>query len=324
MTAPRQIKAGECEIKSPGPGEVELQVGYVGLCGTDLHAYLGGPTIFNFPVVFGHEFSAQVIRRGKGVDHLVEGQWVGAAPLLSCGGCSLCTAGNNHLCKGRIIFGAQVDGALRERLTISSELLYPLPPGVSPQEGALGEPLAVAVHAVNQARRKIKDKSAVISGAGAIGLLIALVLENKGANQILLLEVDEVRRSFAQKLGFQVAHPKDAPALVADCLFIATGATEAITAIPELLAPLGMAIVVGILSEAHINWLDLLFKEASITTSRYFTVQDYQEAIQLLSLPGFKAKKIIQEQASFSELFVADGQKVMSRAQQVLRLLIKM
>lgn len=324
MTAPYQIRAIEGDIKPPGRGEVELQVGYVGICGTDLHAYQGRATVFDFPVVFGHEFSGQVLRCGKGVDHLEEGQWVGVAPLLACGDCSYCRTGNNHLCKQRIIFGAVADGALRERLIIPSEVVYHLPDGVSPPVGTLGEPLAVAVHAVNRSGCNLEGANIIISGAGAIGVLIALVVEQRGANQILLLEIDEKRRLFAQRLGFQVAYPEDAPSSTADCLFIATGATEAIAAIPELLAPLGMGVVVGIISDAHINWLNLLFKEGSVTTSRYFTFQDYQEAIHLLSTPGFKAKALIQEQVAFAELFVDEGQKVMNQAQQVMRLLIKM
>ena len=324
MTAPYQIKAAEREIKPPGPGEVELQVGYVGICGTDLHAYQGGSTIFDFPVVFGHEFSAQVLRCGVDVDHLQEGQWVGVAPLLACGDCSFCTTGNNHLCEQRVIFGAKADGALRERLIIPSEVAYHLPAGVSPPEGALGEPLAVAVHAVNRSGRNLEGAKIIISGAGTIGMLIALVVEQRGANQIVLLEVDEKRRLFAQALGFHVAHPEEALSSTADCLFIATGAIEAIKAIPELLAPLGMVVVVGIIFKARLNWFHLLFKEGSVTTSRYFTLHDYQEAIQLLGTPGFKAKSLIQEQVAFAELFVDEGQKVMSRAQQVMRLLIKM
>lgn len=324
MTAPHQIREVERETHPPCPGEVELRVGYVGICGTDLHAYYGGATVFDFPVVFGHEFSAQVVRYGAGVQHLEAGQWVAVAPLLSCGNCSFCSTGNNHLCEGRIIFGAKADGALRERLTLPSEILYPLPASVSPQEGALGEPLAVAIHAVNQAGRNLEGKDTIISGAGAIGLLIALVLEKIGANQILLLEIDEERRSFAQNLGFQVAHPKDAPPSAADCLFIATGASEAIAAIPELLAPLGVCVVVGIIPQAKLNWVQLLFKEGSVSTSRYFTFDDYQEAIRLLNIPGFKAKSLIEEQVAFGELFVEEGRMVMDRAQQVMRLLIKL
>jgi 2-desacetyl-2-hydroxyethyl bacteriochlorophyllide A dehydrogenase len=324
MTSPYHIKAAERQIEPPGPGEVELRVGYVGICGTDLHAYRGGETIFNFPIVFGHEFSAQVLRCGANVDHLDEGQWVGVAPLLVCGECSFCRAGSSHLCEQRTIFGAIADGALRERLIMPSEVAYPLPSGVSPPEGALGEPLAVAVHAVNRSGRNLEGANTVISGAGTIGVLIALVLEQRRANQILLLEIDEQRRLFAQDLGFQVAHPDEAPTSTADCLFVATGAAEAMAAIPELLAPLGMAVVVGIISDAQINWLNLLFKEGSVTTSRYFTFQDYQEAIRLLGTPGFKAKSLIQKQVAFAELFIDEGQKVMNQAQQVMRLLVKM
>jgi 2-desacetyl-2-hydroxyethyl bacteriochlorophyllide A dehydrogenase len=324
MTAPNQIKQTERDIQPPGPGEVELKVGYVGICGSDLHAYQGGSSMFDFPVVFGHEFSAQVVRCGANVDHLQEGQWVGVAPLLTCGDCSFCRTGNDHLCEHRVIFGAVTDGALRERLTLPSKVAYHLPASVSPPEGALGEPLAVAVHAVNRFGRGLEGANTIVSGAGAIGMLIALVLAHRGANQIMLLEVDDERRLFAQSLGFQVARPEETPASTADCLFIATGATEAMTAIPELLAPLGVAVVVGILPNAHINWLDLLLKEGSVTTSRYFTFQDYQEAIRLLSMPGFKAKSLVQAQLTFEDLFVDEGQKVMNRAQQVMRLLIKM
>lgn len=324
MTAPNQIRAAEREIKPPGRGEIELKVGYVGICGSDLQAYQGMNSIFDFPVVFGHEFSAQVLRCGKGVDHLKEGQWVAVSPLLACGDCSFCREGNNHLCKQRIIFGANSDGALQERLILPSKVVYPIPSGVSPPEGTLGEPLAVAIHAVNQYRGIIEGANIIISGAGMIGILIALVVEQRKANSILLLEIDDKRKLLAQELGFQVACPEDAPSSKADCLFIATGAAEAITATPELLAPLGTAVVVGILSNAQLNWTNLLLKEGSVITSRYFNFQDYQEAIQLLASLGFKAKALIQEQVSFAELFIDDGQKVMGRAQQVMRLLVKM
>lgn len=324
MMAPYQIRAAEREIKRPGPGEVELQVGYVTICGSDQEAYKGDSSIFDFPVVFGHEFSAQVLRIGNGVDHLQEGQWVGVAPLFSCGHCSFCRTGSNQLCKQRIIFGATTDGALRDRLVMPAETIYPLPVGVSPPEGALGEPLAVAMHAVNQAGHNLEGANVIISGAGAIGLLIAFIVEQRGADEILLLEIDDKRQDFSQVQGFQTAHPDNAPSSTADCLFIATGASEAIAAIPELLAPLGTAVIVGTISAAELDWFHLLLKEGTVATSRYFTLDDYQQAIQLLGTPGFKAKALIQGQAAFEELFIDDGQKVMNRARQVMRLLIEM
>ena len=157
-----------------------------------------------------------------------------------------------------------------------------------------------------------------------VEMAVALVMEQRGANQILILEIDEKRRRFAQELGFRVARPEDAPSSTADCLFIAAGAAEAISAIPELLASLGVGVVVGIIRDAPLNWTQLLYKEGSVITSRYFTLRDYQEAIRLLEAPGFKAKSLIQEQVAFADLFVDEGEKVMNRAQQVMRLLIKM
>jgi 2-desacetyl-2-hydroxyethyl bacteriochlorophyllide A dehydrogenase len=303
---------------------VELRVGYVGICGSDLHAFQGKSPIFDFPVVFGHEFSAQVMRCGAGVDQLHAGQWVSVAPLLACGDCLLCRSGKEHLCRQRAIFGAKIDGALRERLIMPATIVYPLPAGVSPQAGALGEPLAVALHGVNRVGRKLAGAKVLISGAGAIGLLIALVAEQHGADQILLLEVDEKRLDFARSLGFDVVHPAEAPASFADYLFIATGAPAAITAIPDLLAPLGTAVVVGLIAEAQLDWFQLLLKEGSIATSRYFSLADFQEGMRLLNVPDFRANLLIQEQVGFTDLLIDEGQQVMSQARRVTRLLVKM
>ena len=137
-------------------------------------------------------------------------------------------------------------------------------------------------------------------------------------------EIDEKRQGFARSLGFQVAHPATSSLPPADYLFVAAGASATIAAIPDLLAPLGIAVVVGIISEAQLNWFHLLMKEGAITTSRYFSLRDYQTGIQFLGASGFRAKSLIQEQVDLAELFIDNGQKVMGRARQVMRLLIKM
>ena len=108
------------------------------------------------------------------------------------------------------------------------------------------------------------------------------------------------------------------------CLLGASGATAAIAAIPELLAPLGTAVVVGLISEAQLNWFQLLLKEGRVTTSRYFALADFQEGMQLLKVPGFRANLLIQKQVRFADLFIGDGQQVMTQAKHVTRLLVKM
>ena len=323
LRAPQFIELARRETpRRPNRGEVELRVGYVGVCGFDQLAFTGRASLCQMPVVLGHEFSAQVITCGPGVTGYESGQWVSVAPLLTCMDCTLCNTGNEHLCSQRTIFGAQVDGALCERLIMPAQAVFPLSESVSPQAGALTEPLAVAVHAVEQIPHFVTGQNVVISGAGAIGLLIASVCIHRRARSVQLLEVDSRRQNFAQQLGFDVVCPQDAQTDFANCLFIATGAPEALARIPALLAPRGWAVVVGTFDEHPLHWMDLLMKEGTVTTSRYFTLADFNQAVRLMAENAINPGTLIQDQVNFADLFINNGQHVMDRAQQVVRLLI--
>jgi 2-desacetyl-2-hydroxyethyl bacteriochlorophyllide A dehydrogenase len=323
LTAPGWFEAGRREISPLEAGDVELQVGYVGICGSDLSAYEDPEAPGARPVVLGHEFSAQVVRLGSSVDGLREGQWVSVAPLLSCGDCEFCRTGSDYLCEERLIFGRDLDGALREKLVMPARAVFPLPEGLSPEAGILTEPLAVAVHAVNRGGRSPDGTQVVISGAGAIGLLIAHVVAERGARQVLLLDVDDRRLHLAREMGFEAAQPGNT-ASAADLLFVATAAREALIDVPTVLSPCGTAVVVGQIREVPLNWRALLMKEGSVTTSRYFNFSDFQEGVRLLATGAVQTSSLIQDQASFSELVSGGGHAVMERAREAVRLLVKM
>lgn len=324
LAAPKTIVEESRTVSSPGPGEVQLRVRYVGLCGSDQQAFWGNATHFEFPRIVGHEFCAQIELVGAEVEGLDKGQWVAAAPLLSCRTCEYCRLGKGYLCHRRTIFGVQVDGALKQRLVMPADLLFPLPDNMTPVEGVLAEPLAVALHAIRCTGDNLQGSKAVISGAGMIGLSVALLLESIGVGSILLLDINEERLRFAHELGFSAMQAAEARRSVADLLFIANDSASAIMSVPELLAPLGTAVVIGLIHGAHLDWYQLLLKEGRIATARYFTLQEFGECVAFLGNHNDKAGSLIQEVFSFSELFEDAGLKVMSRARSCPRVAIKL
>jgi 2-desacetyl-2-hydroxyethyl bacteriochlorophyllide A dehydrogenase len=322
LLEPRRIEFHELSLPALNAEDVELEPLYVGICGTDITCYQGKNALLNTPVVLGHEFCARVRACGSQVKTVSPGQIVAVAPLIACGGCRFCAAGQEHLCPERVIFGVRSDGALRERLVMPSRALFPVPDGVNWRDCALTEPLAVAVHAVR--RTRVAGRRVTISGAGAIGLLIAQVVQVSGAASVLLLDVEQQRLDLARRMGFEAGLPDQAVPHGAECLFIATDATTAMAALPGLIDFGGDAVIVGLLDETPINWLNLLLKEGTITTSRYFTLNDFQAALNMLVRAEVDVSWLIQDQVEFERVADQQGETLVNRARQVIRLVVNM
>ncbi|MCO6451891.1 MAG: alcohol dehydrogenase catalytic domain-containing protein [Caldilineales bacterium] len=200
LHAVRDIRPALVPRPTPGPGEVLLQVASVGVCGSDVHYYLHGrigDQIAVDPIIMGHEFSTYVVELGKGVDSLTVGQLVAVEPAINCGHCEPCLTGHPNLCPNVRFCGTpQINGAMAEYIVMPAHNCFPLPDGFSPVDGAMLEPLGVAIHTVDLAHLKIGQTIAVL-GAGPIGLLIAAVAKAAGAGQILMTEPLAYRRQFA-------------------------------------------------------------------------------------------------------------------------------
>ncbi len=201
----RDLRLEELPAPTPGPGEVLLRVEAVGVCGSDAHYFLEGrigDAIVSEPLILGHEFSAQVAELGPQahsgrVDGLEIGQLVAVEPGISCGRCEPCRHGHPNLCPHVRYCGTPpIDGVFAEYAVMPAENCYPLPQGFSPAEGALLEPLGIAVHSVDLAHLKAGQTVAVL-GAGPIGLLIAAVARAAGAGEIFVTEPLAYRRQFA-------------------------------------------------------------------------------------------------------------------------------
>lgn len=194
----------ERPIPTPADNEVLVKLEYVGICGSDLHYYETG-AIGNYvvepPFVLGHEPGGVVVEVGKNVKHLKVGDKVALEPGKTCGHCEFCREGKYNLCPDVVFFATPpVDGVFSEYVAHEADLCFKLPDNVSTLEGALIEPLAVGFHAANQGGAHA-GQTAVVMGAGCIGLVSMMALKAEGVSKVYVVDVMPKRLEKALELG---------------------------------------------------------------------------------------------------------------------------
>ena len=191
-------------IPTPKDNEVLVKLEYVGICGSDLHYYETGAIgsyIVEPPFVLGHEPGGVVVEVGKDVKHLKVGDKVALEPGKTCGQCEFCKTGRYNLCPDVIFFATPpVDGVFQEYVAHEAGLCFKLPENVSTMEGALIEPLAVGFHAANLGDAHI-GQTAVVFGAGCIGLVSMMALKAKGVSRVYVVDIMAKRLEKALELG---------------------------------------------------------------------------------------------------------------------------
>lgn len=184
--------------------EVLVKLEYVGICGSDMHYYeMGriGDYIVEPPFVLGHEPGGTVVEVGKNVTHLKPGDRVALEPGKTCGRCRFCREGKYNLCPDVVFFATPpVDGVFQEYVAHPEELCFKLPENVSTLEGALIEPLAVGFHAAKQGDAHA-GQTAVVFGAGCIGLVSMMALKACGVSRVYVVDVMQKRLDKALELG---------------------------------------------------------------------------------------------------------------------------
>jgi 2-desacetyl-2-hydroxyethyl bacteriochlorophyllide A dehydrogenase len=199
MAGPGAFEIKEVEAPRPGPGQALVRVRSTGVCGSDLHFYHG-----DFPVppgfVLGHEAAGEVAALGEGVSGFAEGDRVALELFTVCLTCDQCRSGNYHLCPSRRANGLNVPGGLSEYMVVPSYALYPLPPEVDFELGALCEPLAVNVHGLRLVDLRFGDRVAVL-GAGTIGLLGIAAAKAMGATTIVATARHPQQKEMAAAAG---------------------------------------------------------------------------------------------------------------------------
>lgn len=208
LVGQRELRLSEQSIDPPGPGEVQVRVGAVGICGSDVHSYSEGAigdTPCAYPMVLGHEPAGTVVKVGQGVTGWAPGDRAALEPALYCYHCEFCRSGRHNICANiRFLSNPGIPGFFRELVNLPVSNVLPLPAHVSLEVGTLVEPLAVALHSMQFAEIRPDDTVAVF-GAGPIGLLTIAALKVAGAKRIWAVEPVAHRRRMAMEMGADVA-----------------------------------------------------------------------------------------------------------------------
>jgi (R,R)-butanediol dehydrogenase / meso-butanediol dehydrogenase / diacetyl reductase len=277
----------------PGPHEVRIDVSYTGICGTDLHIFHGDMDArVRPPSVLGHEMSGRIRQAGTGVEGWRAGDAVTVMPLIWCGLCPACRSGHQHLCHRLTFIGIDSAGAMQGSWTVPASILIRLPEGLPLSHGALVEPVAVAVHDVRRADLHPGEK-AVVVGGGPVGLLIATVARQAGA-EVIVVEPDAYRRSVAEQAGLLSVDPSavDVAALVgewtsgagADVSFEVSGAGAGVASAVDVLRVRGRLVLVAIHPTPRpVDLHRFFWRELSLIGARLYRRSDFDEAVTLVS-----------------------------------------
>jgi L-iditol 2-dehydrogenase len=239
LHGPGDVRVLDEERPEVADGESLVEVRSVGLCGSDLHWFTEGSigdAVLTRPLVLGHEM-AGVVRGGP-----ADGTRVAIDPAVPCHRCEPCLNGDPNLCPNVVFAGhGGCDGGLRQFLSWPSHRLHPLPDSLSDDEGALLEPLGVALHALDFGHLRLASTVAVV-GCGPIGLMLIQLARLAGATRVLAAEPLPHRMDAAVKSGAEPADPKDA----ADVVFEVSGSDEAVDTALRLAKPGSRVVLVGI------------------------------------------------------------------------------
>jgi (R,R)-butanediol dehydrogenase/meso-butanediol dehydrogenase/diacetyl reductase len=285
----RRFRIGAAPMPAPAPGEALLRVRRVGICGTDLHIFQGHLD-HRIPRggVIGHETLAE-IAEAPSASGFRTGERVVVEPLRMCGACRACRMGAAYLCYRLRVLGVEEPGGMQEYWAVPTERLLRVPAGLSDDEAAVIEPLAVATHDVRRAGVKAGD-AVLIFGGGPIGALIAMVCRQREA-RVVVTEVNPFRVEMLTKLGLDVLGPgQNVKTFVeqwtagdgADVVFEVTGNPAAVRAMTDLVRVWGTISMVAIHGEPlPVDLYRFFARELTMHGSRLYSREDWQEAIAL-------------------------------------------
>jgi L-iditol 2-dehydrogenase len=285
-------------------GEVVVAVRAAGICGSDVHGYLGATGRRRPGIVMGHEAAGDVIEVGVGVTSVRIGDRVALRSILPCGVCDRCQRGQSNICTDRRGLGMQFDGAYADRILVPEALVLPLPDTLSYADGALIEPLAVAMHAVNRTRFDLMDFVVVI-GAGAIGLLTLLAARLRGAGSIVVTDRNDHRLAVAQTLGADLTINVDAADPVAivrnatggrgaDAVFEAVGISATVAQSLATARSGGQVTWIGnSLPTVELGMQDLVTRELTLRGAYAFN-EEFEQAADAIAAGWIDVRRLIE------------------------------
>jgi (R,R)-butanediol dehydrogenase / meso-butanediol dehydrogenase / diacetyl reductase len=291
---------------TPGEGELVVKIGRCGICGSDLHMTEDPAFGKGAGDVLGHEFAGEVVALGKHVEGVALGDIVSVIPLTSCGQCAACTSGELAWCDR---FGLQGGGYAEFAVTRPNQCVK-LPKSASLADGAIIEPLAVALHGVNMSGLKAGD-NILILGAGPIGLAVAFWARRKGAGTVVIQDISLYQEGRARDMGASgfvvdaadpIGSAERAVGGKADIVFECVGLPGLIEQAVSQVANRGTILLLGLCTKPDtLNSFAMLSKEVRLITSAFFTRGEYEAALDVLDAGAAEPRMLVTDTISLAD-----------------------
>lgn len=302
---PNRLEVMDIPTPKPAANEVLLRVKACGICGSDVHGYLGLTGRRIPPMTMGHEFSGQVAEVGEAVTRLKPGNRVVPYPVDFCGTCEACRQKNYHLCANKRQFGVlTVDGAFAEYICVPEKLCFKIADSVSFDQASLMEPLAVAFHAVGRAGN-LAGKNVLIVGVGTIGLLVLECCKLMSPAAIVVSDLSDSRLALAKEMGANhTVNPAktDIREFVdsvtggrgVDVAFEAVGAASAVKSAMDALAFGGLAVWIGNNKPIiDINMQQIVTRELNVSGSFLYSLEDFENVVTMINQGKIDVQKLL-------------------------------
>jgi L-iditol 2-dehydrogenase len=311
----RHLELTDLPVPEPRPDEVLIRVAACGICGSDVHGYDGSSGRRIPPIVMGHEAAGTIAAMGKGVSGLSEGDRVTVDSTVYCGECPPCLRGDVNLCDRRQVLGVSCSdyrraGAFAEFVVVPARIVHKLPENFAFEEAALLEAVAVALHAISLVPLQ-PGSTALVVGAGTIGLLLQQALRVAGCSRVLVADVDPTRLKLSRELGATSTLPAgidlDQQILQltngdgVDIAVEAVGKTETVNTAINSVRKSGSVILVGNISpEVTLPLQKVVTRQIRLQGS-CASAGEYPRAIELLSSGAIRVKPLITAVAPLDE-----------------------
>ena len=312
MTAPGVIEFREIEKPTPKAGEILVKIMEIGVCGSDIHVWHGEHPFTSYPVTQGHEVSGEIAEIGEGVEGFQVGQKVTIQPQVVCGKCHPCRNGKYNLCEELKVMGFQTTGVASEYFAVDAKKVTLLPDTMSFDEGAMIEPLAVAVHAIRKFG-DMKGMKVAVLGAGPIGILVAQAAKGMGAESVLITDISDVRLQKAKECGVDFcvntreadfgealveAFGPDKADVIYDCAGNNTTMGQAIRYARKGSTIILVAVFAGM---ATVDLAVLNDHELDLNTTMMYRNEDYIEAIELVRDGKVQLQPLVSKHFAFRD-----------------------
>ncbi|WP_119310051.1 zinc-dependent alcohol dehydrogenase [Cohaesibacter haloalkalitolerans] len=304
-TAPHKVEVQDVPEPKGRSGAAKVKMHYCGICGSDIGIFAGKHPRAKAPLVLGHEFVGTIEEIKDGSGRFAVGDRVVAYPLISCGECLACRTGHPHVCKSLKLIGIDMDGGIADHAWIDEDVLFKVPDTMTNEIAALVEPLAVVVRSLHQAKFNVLD-STVVTGAGPIGVLTAIVLKHSGASRIVVSDVDQARLDVCKDLGLETVNVKDTNLVDyindstngegVDIVFECSGAPSSAAEMTKITRIGGTICMTGIHKEPRpVDLRDMNFKEQNLIGSRVYTKNEFEVSVAYAQTITEDLKKVITQ-----------------------------